>query len=92
MRFPEYRPRRLRKNEKFRGLIQETELSTKHLIYPLFVKEMTQEKVPIPSMPDVYQFSVEGLLKEVEDVVSHSIPAVVCMARSLPACDKTCRA
>ena len=77
MRFPEYRPRRLRKNEKFRGLIQETELSTKHLIYPLFVKEMTQEKVPIPSMPDVYQFSVEGLLKEVEDVVSHSIPAIL---------------
>jgi len=77
MKFPDYRPRRLRKNEKFRGLIQETELSTKHLIYPLFVKEMTQAKVPIPSMPDVYQFSVEGLLKEVEDVVSHSIPAIL---------------
>jgi len=77
MKFPDYRPRRLRKNEKFRGLIQETELSTKHLIYPLFVKEMTQAKVPIPSMPDVYQFSVEGLLKEVEDVISHSIPAIL---------------
>jgi len=77
MKFPEYRPRRLRKNEKFRGLIQETELSTKHLVYPLFVKEMTQAKMPIPSMPDVYQFSVEGLLKEVEDVISHSIPAIL---------------
>jgi len=77
MRFPEYRPRRLRKNEKLRGLIQETDLSTKHLIYPLFVKEMAQAKVSIPSMPDVYQFSVEGLLKEVEDVVSHSLPAIL---------------
>ena len=27
MQFPEYRPRRLRRNEKLRGLIQETELS-----------------------------------------------------------------
>jgi len=77
MKFPEYRPRRLRKNDKLRGLIQETEISTKHLVYPLFVKEMSHEKVPIPSMPDVYQFSVEGLLKEVEDVVSHSIPAIL---------------
>jgi porphobilinogen synthase len=77
MKFPEYRPRRLRKNENLRGLIRETDLSTKHLIYPLFVKEMSQAKAPIPSMPDVYQFSVEGLLKEVEDVVSHSIPAIL---------------
>ena len=77
MKFPEYRPRRLRKNEKLRGLIQENDFSTKHLIYPLFVKEMDQPRVPVPSMPDVYQFSVEGLLKEVEDVISHSIPAIL---------------
>jgi porphobilinogen synthase len=77
MKYPEYRPRRLRKNEKFRGMIQEVELSTKHLVYPLFVKEMAEKKVPIPSMPDVYQFSIEGLLKEIEEVVSLSIPAIL---------------
>ena len=77
MKFPAHRPRRLRKNDKLRGLIQETEISTKHLVYPLFVKEMSHTKIPIPSMPGVYQFSVEGLLKEVEDVVSHSIPAIL---------------
>ncbi len=77
MNFPEYRPRRLRKNEKLRGMIQENELSPKHLVYPLFVKEMKEEKVPIPSMPDVYQFSVEGLFREIEDVVDLSIPAIL---------------
>jgi len=77
MKFPEYRSRRLRKNDKLRGMVQETELSTRHLVYPMFVKEMHEEKVPIPSMPDIYQFSVEGLLKEVEDVVSLSIPAIL---------------
>ncbi|HPU28728.1 MAG TPA: porphobilinogen synthase [Syntrophorhabdaceae bacterium] len=77
MAYPEYRPRRLRKNEKLRGLIQETELSTKHLVYPMFVKEMHEKKVFIPSMPDVFQFSIEGLLKEIEGVVELSIPAIL---------------
>ena len=77
MPFPEYRPRRLRRNEKLRGLIQETELSRQHLVYPLFVKEMAEERIPIPSMKDVYQFSIDGLLKEIEQVKSLSIPAVL---------------
>jgi porphobilinogen synthase len=75
--FPIQRPRRLRKNEKFRAMVREAEVSLAHLVYPLFVKEMGQEKVPIPSLPDVYQFSIEGLLKEVEDVVGLSIPAIL---------------
>lgn len=58
-------------------MIQETELSPRHLVYPLFVKEMAEEKVPIPAMPDIYQFSIEGLLKEIENVVSLSIPAIL---------------
>lgn len=60
-----------------RGLIQETELSRQHLVYPLFVKEMSQESIPIPSMPDVYQFSLDGLLKEVDQVAKLSVPAVL---------------
>ena len=39
MGFPEYRPRRLRRNEKLRGMIRENELSVDHLVYPLFIKE-----------------------------------------------------
>lgn len=77
MGFPFYRPRRLRKNEKLRGLVREIELSRQHLVYPLFVKEMTEERVAIPSMPDVYQFSIEGLLKEMDDIVGLDIPAVL---------------
>jgi len=77
MKFPIYRPRRLRKNEKFRALVEETSLSPEHLVYPLFVKEMAEKKIPIPSMPDVFQFSIEGLLKEIEEIVSLSIPAIL---------------
>jgi len=38
---------------------------------------MTEKKVPVPSMPDVYQFSIEGLLKEIEEVVDLGIPAIL---------------
>ena len=77
MGFPVYRPRRLRKNEKLRGLVRETELSVNHLVYPVFVKEMSEEKVAIPSMPGIYQFSPEGLLKEIDEVAGLSIPAIL---------------
>ena len=77
MSFPAYRPRRLRNNEKLRGLIRETEISPHHLIYPVFVKEMEEDKVAIPSMPGICQFSVEGLMREIEEVVALSIPAIL---------------
>jgi len=37
MVFPEYRPRRMRRNKTLRGLIRETTLSAEQLIYPLFI-------------------------------------------------------
>ncbi len=77
MGFPEYRPRRLRSNEKLRGMVQEAELSAKHLVYPLFIKEGHEDAIAIPSMPDVYQFSIERVLKEIEEVINLSIPAVL---------------
>jgi porphobilinogen synthase len=77
LNFPYYRPRRLRRNEKLRGLIRETHVSPEHLIYPLFVKETDGLRTPIPSMPDVYQFSIAGTLKEIEEVASLDIPAVL---------------
>lgn len=77
MGFPAYRPRRLRKNDRLRGLVREVELSGDHLVYPLFVKEMTEERVAVPSMPDIYQFSINGLLKEMDSVLEAAIPAVL---------------
>ena len=77
MGYPVLRPRRLRLNERIRGMVEEVELSVKHLVYPLFVKEMGEEKVAISAMPEIYQFSVEGLLREIEEVVELSIPAIL---------------
>jgi porphobilinogen synthase len=77
MGFPEYRPRRLRKNERLRALVRETSLSADHLIFPLFIKEGNQAEVPIPSMPGISQFSVDRTLREIEELIHLGIPGVL---------------
>ena len=77
MNFPDYRPRRLRKNENFRRLIRETVLSVDDLIYPLFVTFGRKVKKPIPSMPGHFQMSVDYLVKEVKGARDLGIPAVL---------------
>ncbi|HPX56799.1 MAG TPA: porphobilinogen synthase [Syntrophales bacterium] len=77
MQFPEYRPRRLRKNEAFRKLIRETALSANDFIYPLFVVPGKDVKNPVASMPGVFQQSADLLVKEVRRLESLGIPAIL---------------
>ncbi len=77
MYFPDYRPRRLRKNENFRRMLSETALSVNDLIYPLFVVEGKDIKKPINSMPGNFQMSIDYLVKEVEKTKELGIPAVL---------------
>jgi porphobilinogen synthase len=77
MNFPEYRPRRLRKNELFRRMVRETKLSVDDLIYPLFAAAGKRIRREVPSMPGVFQLSVENLVKEVKEVESLGIPAIL---------------
>lgn len=58
--------RRLRINDKLRGLLTQTKLSTDDFIYPLFVKEGEGIKIEIESMPGVFQMSIDEVLKECE--------------------------
>ena len=77
MQFPEYRPRRLRKNEAFRKLIRETALSANDFISPLFVVPGKDVKSPVASMPGVFQQSADLLVKEVRHLESLGIPAIL---------------
>jgi porphobilinogen synthase len=77
MYYPTYRPRRLRKNEKLRSLIRETELAVNDLIYPLFVIYGRKVKNEIASLPGQYQLSVDNLAPEVEEISSLGIPGVI---------------
>ncbi|MDR3089399.1 MAG: porphobilinogen synthase [Desulfobulbaceae bacterium] len=70
MVFPEYRPRRLRRNEAFRSLIRETRLDASQLIYPLFVMPGKNKRDEIASMPGVFRLSVDQLAKEAKDCLA----------------------
>lgn len=71
------RPRRLRKNEQIRSLVRETRLSVNDLVYPLFVVEGTQIKREIPSMPEVYHFSLDCLQEEIKSLQALGIQYVI---------------
>jgi len=77
MKYPDYRPRRLRMNAMFRKMIRETDLRPDDLILPLFVRPGKGVKQPIPSMPGHYQFSIDLLIKEVEEARSLGLIGVI---------------
>lgn len=70
------RPRRNRKTDAIRRLVRETHLSPGDLIAPLFVKEGTNLREEIKTMPGVYRFSVDELVKECRELYDLGIPCV----------------
>ncbi len=71
MKFPEYRMRRLRKTHALRELVRENEILLRQLIQPLFIIHGEGVKREIPSMPGIYNFSLDMLeveLKELSDL------------------------
>jgi porphobilinogen synthase len=77
MYFPAYRPRRLRKSERLRQLIRETDLTIEDLIYPLFVIYGKNVKSEISAMPGNYHFSVDKIAEEANEVFELGIPGVI---------------
>src|SRR5260221_12220750 len=77
MRFPIYRPRRLRQNPRLATLVRQPELSASGLVMPLFVREGSRLRKPISSMPGQFQLSVDELVKESERTAKLGIPAVI---------------
>lgn len=77
MRFPQYRPRRLRKDDIFRRMIRETHLRPDDLVLPLFVRPGKGVKEPISSMPGHSQLSIDRLIKEVKEAKSLGICGVI---------------
>ncbi len=69
------RPRRNRKNEIVRKLVQENDLSVNDFIYPLFVSSEVKDKEEIVSMHGIYRYSPQILLWEIEDCMKLGLNA-----------------
>ena len=67
------RPRRNRKSAAIRDMVQETQLGVDHLIFTVFLKNGSDIKEPIDSLPNIYRFSVDVLLKEIESCLELGI-------------------
>jgi len=50
-----------------RQMVQETHLSAANLIFPLFIIEGENQKSEVSSMPGIYRYSIDNLLREVEN-------------------------
>lgn len=71
------RHRRLRINESMRSLVRENHVRKEDLIYPIFVVERDDVKQEIPSMPGIYQISLNHLEEELQEAYDLGIRAVM---------------
>ncbi|WP_439482831.1 porphobilinogen synthase [Cyclobacterium plantarum] len=69
------RPRRNRKSAAIRSLVEETRLSVKDFIFPLFLIDGVNQKVEVKSMPGIYRYSLDLMLEEIDDCLSLGINA-----------------
>ena len=72
-----YRMRRLRRTEGIRDLVRENRLSVKELVYPLFVVEGVNLKIRVPSMPGVFQYSLDRLPELLDQLLDAGVNAVL---------------
>jgi len=74
--YPTIRLRRNRKSDWCRRIVEESSLSTNDLIWPVFIREGTNIKEPIKTMPGVYRYSLDKLENLVEVALKKKIPMI----------------
>ena len=75
-KYPSTRLRRLRKSLNLIELVSESNLTSKDLIQPIFIKENFEGKEEIESMPGIFRFGLNHVLSEIEEVINAGINAI----------------
>lgn len=76
-RFPQYRPRRLRRTPALRNLVRETHLAPSQLVLPVFVRDGKKLRRPVESMPGIDQTSVDEMLRDAEAAANAGVGGVI---------------
>lgn len=71
------RHRKLRRTPTIRKMVKETHLHKEDLIYPIFIIEAPDQKKEIPSMPGIYQISLNRLEEELDVVYQLGIRSII---------------
>ena len=74
--FPAHRPRRMRRDDWSRRLMQENHLSASDLIYPVFLLEGSNQSQAVASMPGVNRVSLDLLFSVAQECASLGIPVL----------------
>jgi porphobilinogen synthase len=77
MSFPTRRLRRLRTSEKMRELVQQTTLSPKDFICPVFVQEDLKTRTQVESMTAIERLPLDDINDEVGTISDLGIPAIM---------------
>ena len=67
------RPRRNRKSQAIREMVQENHLHASDFIFPLFIIDGKNQQTEVSSMPGIFRYSIDNLLKEVENCLKLGI-------------------
>ena len=76
LNFPEHRPRRMRRDDWSRRLMQENSVSANDLIYPVFLLEGQGKSEAVGSMPGVNRVSLDLLFPVAQECVDLGIPVL----------------
>lgn len=75
-KYPRIRLRRTRTTPWIRNLVRENELTVSDLIYPMFVIDGENARVPVDSMPEIERMSVDNLVRECAQLAALNVPAI----------------
>ena len=76
LHFPNHRPRRMRRDDWSRRLMQENSVSASDLIYPVFLLEGSGKSEAVASMPGVNRLSLDLLMPVAQECVDLGIPVL----------------
>jgi porphobilinogen synthase len=74
--YPLGRFRRLRQTPALRAMVQETQLSAGDLIWPLFLRDGSNQRDPVASMPGVERLSLDLVVEAAARAADLGIPAI----------------
>ena len=74
--YPAYRPRRMRRDDWSRRLIQENRLTSDDFIYPVFLLPGKNQTQSVASMPGIERMSLDHLFAVAEECLTLGIPAM----------------
>jgi len=69
------RPRRNRKSQVIRDMVEETKVTTSDLIFPIFLVDGKNQKIEVASMPGIFRLSPDLILKEIEECLNLGVRA-----------------